>query len=126
MVLRLFARLGNRGPVLPIKSLSPARPILAAFMLKRYTRVVLLAVFSLCAIFSFFFFYGHEFSLVEKSHLLPPKYREYSKNEENLPQHNLDLYPEGRNAKYFWPSNHVACACSFSIVIAFTLILCSL
>ena len=39
---------------------------------------------------------------------LPPLYPEYRLSELALPQHNLDLpYPEGRNGKYIWISEHV-------------------
>ena len=39
---------------------------------------------------------------------LPPVYSEYRLRELALPQHNLDLpYPEGRNGKYLWISEHV-------------------
>lgn len=39
---------------------------------------------------------------------LPPLYPEYRLRELALPQHNLDLpYPEGRNGKYIWISEHV-------------------
>ena len=39
---------------------------------------------------------------------LPPLYPEYRLRELALPQHNLDLpYPEGRNGKYLWISEHV-------------------
>lgn len=38
----------------------------------------------------------------------PPLYGEYRLRELDLPQHNLDLpYPEGRDGKYFWISDHV-------------------
>jgi hypothetical protein len=39
---------------------------------------------------------------------LPPLYPEYRLKELALPQHNPDLpYPEGRNGKYLWISEHV-------------------
>ena len=39
---------------------------------------------------------------------LPPLYSGYRLRELALPQHNLDLpYPEGRNGKYIWISEHV-------------------
>ncbi|KAF9651931.1 hypothetical protein BDM02DRAFT_3110067 [Thelephora ganbajun] len=42
---------------------------------------------------------------------LPPLYPEYRLRELALPQHNLDLpYPEGRNGKYLWISEHVQAA----------------
>lgn len=41
---------------------------------------------------------------------LPPLYRKYRLRELALPQHNLDLpYPEGRDGKYLWMSEHVRC-----------------
>jgi len=43
---------------------------------------------------------------------LPPLYSEYRLRELALPQHNLDLqYPEGRNGKYLWLSEHVHGMC---------------
>ena len=40
--------------------------------------------------------------------LLPPLYGGYRLRELKLPQHNLDLpYPEGRDGKYLWLSEHV-------------------
>lgn len=43
---------------------------------------------------------------------LPPLYPEYRRRELALPQHNLDLpYPEGRNGKYLWISEHVRGMC---------------
>jgi len=39
---------------------------------------------------------------------LPPLYSGYRLRELALPQHNPDLpYPEGKNGKYFWISEHV-------------------
>jgi hypothetical protein len=39
---------------------------------------------------------------------LPPLYPKYRLRELALPQHNLDLpYPEGRDGKYIWISEHV-------------------
>lgn len=39
---------------------------------------------------------------------LPPLYPQYRRRELALPQHNLNLpYPEGRNGKYVWISEHV-------------------
>lgn len=38
----------------------------------------------------------------------PPLYSKYHRLEHALPQHNLDLpYPEGKDGKYFWISEHV-------------------
>lgn len=43
---------------------------------------------------------------------LPPLYSEYRLRELALPQHNLDLpYPEGKNGKYLWISEHVRGMC---------------
>jgi hypothetical protein len=73
---------------------------------KRYARIGFLVVVSLSA---FAFFYGFEKTeTVIDIFRNPPLYERYHESEANLPQHNLDLpFPEGRDAKFFWASNHV-------------------
>jgi hypothetical protein len=116
MVLRIFDRPkgGSSRPdssILPTKNLSPRRSTGGVGFPKRYARIGFLAVVSLCA---FAFFYGFEKTeTVINAFRNPPLYEEYHKYEAQLPQHNLDLpYPEGRDAKFFWASNHVTRAYS--------------
>ena len=61
---------------------------------------------------AFAFFYGFEKTeTVIDIFRNPPLYEKYHESEANLPQHNLDLpFPEGRDAKFFWASNHVTSA----------------
>jgi hypothetical protein len=78
-----------RAPVILVKRLGRRRTLLA-------TTVTLLLL-------AYFF-------VAERTRgpRLPPLYERYHKYESQLPQHNLNLpYPEARNTKYIWISNHV-------------------
>lgn len=112
MVLRLFnrRRTNNRTHgILPTgKSSSSRRPPVG--FPKRYIRIAVLVIIFLVAVV---FFNGVEsIETLLGYHRQPPLYGKYHEYEDQLPQHNLDLpYPEGRDAKYFWASNHVDSAC---------------
>lgn len=114
MVLQLFKRrrtshsYARTSSILPTKISSSRRPPVG--FPKRYARIAFLAVAFLAGVV---FFYGFErIEALFGYHRRPPLYGKYHEYEERLPQHNLDLpYPEGRDAKYFWASNHVDSAC---------------
>ncbi|KAG8220778.1 hypothetical protein J3R82DRAFT_2210 [Butyriboletus roseoflavus] len=80
--------------------------------LKRCFRLL---VFLFLSSWLFFWLYNHdpwEDLLASEDdaaqHSLPPLYENYHNYERQLPQHNLSLpFPEGRDAKFFWVSNHV-------------------
>ena len=109
MTSRFFDRpMGGRpgSPILPTKNISPRRSPGGVGFPKRYVRVCFLVVFCLFA-FAFFHWFDKA-EVVVNSLRNPPLYERYHEYEANLPQHNLDLpYPEGRDAKFFWASNHV-------------------
>ena len=116
MTVRFLDRMKSRdsrpGPsILPTKNLSPHCSTGGVGFPKRYARIGVLAVVSLSA---FAFFYGFERTeVIIDSFRNPPLYEKYHEYEDNLPQHNPDLpYPEGRDAKFFWASNHVTRAYS--------------
>ena len=102
MLLRSLSNSGrSNSPTLPTKSFPSTSSV---FVPRRYARLVLLGLLSLCALVFLYYRQARDAS----GFLIPPRYEKYHEYEENLPQHNLDLpYPEGRDAKYFWASNHV-------------------
>jgi hypothetical protein len=111
MSLRIFDRPKSRdsrpgSPILPTKNQSPLCSTGSVGFPKRYTRMGVLAIIALSA---FLFFYGFEKTEEIINNMRhPPLYERYHEYEDNLPQHNPDLpYPEGRDAKFFWASNHV-------------------
>lgn len=100
------------SPILPSNKGSPSPPrrssVLVGFP-RRYARLGTLAILSLCAI-SFFFGFERTEKII-RAWRKPPRYTRYHAYERNLPQHDLNLpYPEGRDAKFFWASNHVTSA----------------
>jgi len=100
-----YGRAGS--PLLPTKNISPRRSSGGVGFPKRHVRIGFLVLVSLCA---FALFHGCEKTEPEADSLRDPRlYDKFHEYEANLPQHNLDLpYPEGRDAKFFWASNHVA------------------
>lgn len=114
MVLRLFNRrmtsFVQSRSLLPTKISSPRRSPVG--FPKRYARTCVLVTIFLVAVV---FFYGpgiEGIATLFGYHRRPPLYGKYHEYEDQLPQHNLELpYPEGRDAKYFWVSNHVDSAC---------------
>jgi hypothetical protein len=111
MSLRIFDRPKSRdsrpgSPILPTKNQSPICSTGSVGFPKRYTRMGVLALIAFSA---FLFFYGFEKTETIINNMRhPPLYERYHEYEDNLPQHNPDLpYPEGRDAKFFWASNHV-------------------
>lgn len=120
MALRIFDRPKGGSSkfdssILPTKNLSPRRSPGGVGFPKRYVRIAFLAI-AFLSVFAFF----HGFDKTEKvinSFRNPPLYEQYHEYEEQLPQHNLELpYPEGRDAKFFWASNHVTRMWSASFV----------
>ncbi|EMD32587.1 hypothetical protein CERSUDRAFT_161539 [Gelatoporia subvermispora B] len=82
---------------------------------RRYARLALVALLSLL---SFAFFHSldpipqpvaHTLNTThEDVHPFPPLYEAWHARELALPQHNVDLpFPEGREGRYLWMSNHV-------------------
>ena len=111
MSLRMFGRSTGNGrhspPILPSKHLVLRSPSGSVCFPKRYARVAFLVVVCLSAVA--FFYRVRERKPQTKN---PPLYERYHEYEANLPQHNLDLpYPEGRDAKFLWVSNHITGAC---------------
>jgi|SRR5882762_9960533 hypothetical protein len=94
------------SPILPTKNISPRRSSGGVGFPKRHVRIGFLVLVFLCIFASFHRRAKTEVVINDLPN--PPLYEKYHKYEANLPQHNLDLpYPEGRDAKFFWASNHV-------------------
>lgn len=79
---------------------------------KRFSRLLLLTIVSLALLGLYSLLEFDDGDLIPANlpwrDRLPPLYPQYRLRELELPQHNLDLpYPEGRNGKYLWISEHV-------------------
>lgn len=81
---------------------------------KRYARFGFLALLSFSSyIFLSSFGSKRETSIDEPP--TPPLYEKYHAWERNLPQHNPTLpFPEGKDTKFFWISNHAQSECYVS------------
>lgn len=103
--------MGSRpnSPILPTKNPSPRRPSSGGVGFpKRHVRVAFLVLVFLSAFALFHWCEKKPEPQVVNDLPKPRLYETFHKHEANLPQHNLDLpYPEGRDAKFFWASNHV-------------------
>ncbi|KAF7965096.1 hypothetical protein HWV62_45727 [Athelia sp. TMB] len=90
----------------PHRSPPPAAPRLLNTLPKRYTRLAAVIILSICAVsvYHVFLFTQAKMNAMRK----PPLYERYHRYEAELPQHNPELpAPEGKDAKFFWASNHV-------------------
>ncbi|KIK92982.1 hypothetical protein PAXRUDRAFT_34289 [Paxillus rubicundulus Ve08.2h10] len=96
------------GQALPI-NLGDTRASPAPWLRRRFRLLAVLFV----SCWALFWFYNQQNILSPTQdnltdHSLPPLYEAYHDFERHLPQHNLSLpFPEGRDAKFFWPANHV-------------------
>ncbi|KAG6374801.1 hypothetical protein JVT61DRAFT_4184 [Boletus reticuloceps] len=106
---RHLLRTSDPVQILPLQ-VSDTRPTATSRLRKRCFRLLIILFLS-CSVLVWF--YGRREDLPENEeipadHSLPPLFEAYHDYERHLPQHNLSLpFPEGRDAKFFWASNHV-------------------
>lgn len=104
--------LRSDGPVLPLK-VPDTRTASRSYLTKRCFRLLVVLFVSSWALLWLYNRQNENVSSLSRDrditeHSLPPLYEAYHDYERHLPQHNLSLpYPEGRDAKFFWASNHV-------------------